>query len=261
MSCLRTVVYLHYSPSSLKSLFSSSLRPVATLSFSYSTSATASMAAAATIEHVVLFKVRDSTDPSKVDAMVSNLRSLASLDVVAHLAAGPVLPRPHRSATGFTHLLHSRYRSKADLAAYSTHPSHVAVVAENVLPVCEDIMAMDWVADLDSPTAALPGSAMRLTLAKPKEGATAELTATLAQVKLSAPAAVTQVTYGENFSPARAKGYGVGLLAVFRDLEELEAMDAGEKDLVESVKEKVRPLLESFIVVDFEVPPPPAATL
>ncbi|RRT72786.1 hypothetical protein B296_00001974 [Ensete ventricosum] len=217
------------------------------------------MAAVATIEHVVLFKVRDSTDPSKVDAMVSNLRSLASLDIVAYLAAGPVLP--HRSATGFTHLLHSRYRSKADLATYSDHPAHVAVVKENVLPICEDIMSMDWVADLDSPTAAPPGSAMRLTLSKPKEGATTELTETLAQVKLSAPAAVTQASYGENFSPARAKGYGVGLLAVFRNLEELKAMDAGEKDLMESVKEKVLPLLESFIVVDFEVPPPPAATL
>ncbi|WOL02629.1 stress-response A/B barrel domain-containing protein UP3-like [Canna indica] len=272
MACLKTFPYLHRPCSPLKSLFSPSPLPLssplrwprASLSFSASSSSHAvSMAAVSTIEHVVLFKVRDNTEPSKIDALVSNLRSLVSLDVVTHLAAGPVLR--HRSAAasagGFTHILHSRYRSKDDLATYTAHPAHVTAVKEYVLPISEDIMAVDWVVDLVGPAVPPPGSAVRLTLAKPKEGATAELTQTLGEVMASAPASVTQLSFGENFSPARAKGYSVGLLAVFPSVEELDAMDAGQKDLVDSVKDKVRPLLESFIVVDFVVPPPPAASL
>ncbi|CAL9054790.1 stress-response A/B barrel domain-containing protein UP3-like [Musa acuminata AAA Group] len=266
MACLKTFPYVQRPRSPLKfPLFPSSARPLSAprrRPFASASSA-ATMAAIATVEHVVLFKVRDSTDPSKVDAMVSNLRSLISLDISVYLAAGPVLR--HRStaasAAGFTHLLHSRYRSKADLAAYSAHPAHVAIVKEHVLPICDDIMAVDWVAELDGPAAPPTGSAVRLTLAKPKEGAAAELAQTLAEAKSFAPAAVTQLSYGENFSPARAKGFDVGFLAVFPSLEELDALDAGEKDLLESVKEKVRPLLESVIVLDAVVPPPPAASL
>ncbi|XP_042433579.1 stress-response A/B barrel domain-containing protein UP3-like [Zingiber officinale] len=271
MACLKTFPNLHRprlpfrSLSSAPRLFSSHhLRPSATLSFSSSSSPnTAAMAAVSTVEHVVLFKIRESTDQSKIDAMMSGLRSLVSLDVVSHLTAGPILR--HRSsaasASGFTHLLHSRYRSKEDLATYSAHPAHMAVVMELGLPISDDVMAVDWVVDLDGPVVPPPGSAMRLTLAKPKEGATAELMETLSKVKASSPAAVTQVSFGENFSPARAKGHGVGLLAFFSSLEELDAMDARQKDLVDSVKEKVRPLLESFIVLDFVVPPPDDASL
>lgn len=224
------------------------------------------MAAAATttVEHVVLFKVRDSTDPSKIDAMISNLGSLVSLDVVSHLAAGPILR--HRStaasAAGFTHLLHTRYRSKADLATYSAHPAHVAVVKDHVLPNCDDIMAVDWVSDLDGlPTPPPSGSALRLTLAKPKEGtAAADLLVAIQGAKEAVPAA-QQVSCGENFSPARAKGYSVGFLSVFPGLKELDAMDSAENEAIEVHKEKVRPLLESIIIVDFVVPTRQAATL
>lgn len=237
-------------------------------SFSQSSSATTmagSVPTTTTVEHVVLFKVRDATDQSKIEAMVANLRSLVSLDVVTHLAAASICR--HRSAAasaaGFTHLLHSRYRSKPDLATYSAHPSHQAVVKENVLPICEDIMAVDWVFDgLNGPVVPPPGSAVRLTLAKPKEGVTAaELMAVLAEAAESAPAAVRQVSFGENFSPARAKGYSFGFLTVFPGVEELDAMDEGEKGSLDAVKVKVRPLLESAIVLDFVVPPPPATSL
>ncbi|KAG1342652.1 Stress-response A/B barrel domain-containing protein UP3 [Cocos nucifera] len=220
-------------------------------------------ATATTVEHVVLFKVRDSTDPSKIEAMISNLGSLVSLDIVSHLAAVPILR--HRSAAastaGFTHLLHSRYRSKPDLAAYSAHPAHQTVVKEYVLSICDDIMAVDWVADLEGPAAPPPGSAIRLSLAKPKVGAApAELLAAIQGAKGAVPAA-RQVSYGENFSPARAKGYSVGFLSVFPGLEELDAMDGEGNEAVEAHKEKVRPLLESLIVIDFVVPSPPAASL
>ncbi|XP_074573553.1 stress-response A/B barrel domain-containing protein UP3-like [Curcuma longa] len=255
MACGKTFRFFHSSFSSLRSsLFPSSLHryPSAAQSFSSAARSTA-------VEHVVLFKFRDFADQFKIDAVMSGVRSLMSLDVVAHITAGPVLS--HRSAAaGFTHLLHGRYRSKDDLAAYSAHPAHVAVVEELGRPILEDILAVDWVADLDGPMAPPPGSAMRLTLAKPKEGAESELKEMLAKAKASAlasaPTVGTQVSFGENFSPVRAKGYGVGLLAVFPSLEELDAMDAREKNRVDSLEEKFKPLLESSIVLDFVVPPP-----
>jgi peroxin-10 len=70
----------------------------------------------------------------------------------------------------------------------------------------------------------------------------------------------TQVSYGENFSPARAKGYSFGMLAAFPGVEDLEKLEGGQLD---AIKEKVRPILESVIVLDFVVsePPPSSANL
>lgn len=52
-----------------------------------------------------------------------------------------------------------------------------------------------------------------------------------------------QVSYGENFSPARAKGFTLGLLSVFPSIE---AMEEGEvKTTVES---------DSVAVIDYVVP-------
>lgn len=266
MLCLKTAPYLHRPLLPLKpllsrrsrSLFSPprcDLRP-ATTAVQMSTSAPIS-----TVEHVVLFKARESTEQAKIEAMITNLQALSSLGITTHLVAAPILRLRSGAATAaaFTHLLHSRYSSPSDLAAYASDPRHVAVVKDSVLPICDDIMAVDWLSDLSSgPIAPPPGSAVRLTLAKPKEGKKLELMAALEQVKASAAMKLAgQVSFGENFSPARAKGYEVGFIAVF---DGVEALDGLEKDeaLVEEEKKKLRPLLESVIVVDFVVPPAPA---
>ncbi|XXG46771.1 hypothetical protein AAC387_Pa02g1531 [Persea americana] len=50
------------------------------------------------VEHVVFFKVKPDTSSSKIDSMISNLRSLVSLPPVLHLTAGPSISiDPHRS--------------------------------------------------------------------------------------------------------------------------------------------------------------------
>ncbi|XP_072980489.1 stress-response A/B barrel domain-containing protein UP3-like [Typha angustifolia] len=259
MLSLKTLPYLHRPSSPFKSLRfpSSSPSPPSSLSFSFSSSTTTMAAGISTVEHVVLFKVRDSTDPSKIDAMISHLRSLVSLPGVAHLSAGPVL-RNRSAAATFTHLLHSRYASKSELAAYGSDPTHLAVVKDLVLPICDDILAFDWVAAGIAPAPLTPGSAARLTLAKPTaESSSAEVLEVVASAK-DKVAGPVEVSLGENFSPARAKGYEIGMLAVFPGVGELDGMDKGE---VDAVKEKVQPLLESVIVVDFVVPPPPSSNL
>ncbi|KAG8657105.1 stress-response A/B barrel domain-containing protein UP3 [Manihot esculenta] len=210
------------------------------------------------IEHIVLFKVKDDTDPSKVNTMLTSLNALVSLDPVLHLAAAP-LYRTKSSPFPFTHMLHSRYSSKDSLNAYSAHPSHVTVVKESVLPICDDIMAVDWVADdLQGPIVPPPGSAIRVSFLKLKENLGEEdkdeILAFIKGIKGSI-GEINQLSCGGNFSPARAKGYSIASLAVFPGVSGLEAVDSNE-ELVNLQKEKVRDYLESVIVVDYVVPSP-----
>ncbi|XP_065850827.1 stress-response A/B barrel domain-containing protein UP3-like [Euphorbia lathyris] len=219
--------------------------------------------ASSTIEHIVLFKVKENTDSSKLNSMISSLNALVSLDSVLHIAAVP-LHRVKSSPVPFTHMLHSRYSSKEDLSAYSAHPSHVSVVKESVLPICDDIMAVDWVAhDLQGPVVLSPGSAVRLTLLKLKENlgeeVKNEILTVISGIKGSF-GGIQQLTCGENFSPARAKGYSIASLAVFPGLSEIDALDANE-ELVNLQKEKVRDYLDSVIVLDSIVPSPQSSSL
>ncbi|ONM25217.1 uncharacterized protein [Zea mays] len=62
----------------------------------------------------------------------------------------------------------------------------------------------------------------------------------------------SKVSFGEN-SPAQAKGYQFGMVAVFDSVEELDAVHGD--DNVEEAKTAVRPLLDKVLVVDFVVGP------
>lgn len=206
------------------------------------------------VEHIVLFKVKDDIDPSKVSAMVNGLGSLVSLHQVLHLTVGQLL-RNRSSSLTFTHMLHSRYKSKEDLEAYSAHPSHIGVVKGNVLPIVDDIMAVDWVAeDLSGDLIPPQGSAIRVTFLKLKENAVGNEVLEVMKGIHEKFEQITQYTYGENFSPARAKGFSIASLAVFPGQSELAALDANH-ELVNYEKDKVRDHLESVVAVDYVVPP------
>ncbi|XP_042495971.1 stress-response A/B barrel domain-containing protein UP3 [Macadamia integrifolia] len=230
--------------------------------FCSSSSTSPAKMSAQTIEHIVLFKVKDETEPSKINFMISGLNALNSLNQVLHLTAGSI-HRNRSSAFAFTHLLHSRYRTKEDLNGYAVHPEHVKVVKESVLPICDDIMAVDWVADLDGSVAPQPGAAMRLTFLKLKEGSgdneKEQVLGVIGSIKDSFPS-IDQISLGENFSPARAKGFSIASLAVFPGLNELDALDSNE-ELVKAQKDKARDLLESVIVIDYAIPPSQTANL
>ncbi|KAK3127663.1 hypothetical protein QOZ80_7AG0576600 [Eleusine coracana subsp. coracana] len=218
-----------------------------------------SAAVATPIEHIVLIKVRpESAASGAATAMVSALQALATqVPGLAYIHAGPVLRlrSPAAEALGPTHLLHSRYAAKPDLAAYATHPAHVAAVQGHVLPNALDTTAVDWVNVAPSASPVAPGNAVRLTLAKAKEGVEPAqvVEAVAAATKSAAEARGTKVSFGENFSPARAKGYQFGMVAVFDSVEELDAVEGDGK--VEEAKAAVRPLLDEVLVLDFVVGP------
>lgn len=209
------------------------------------------------VEHVVLFKVKPATPPSSVITMLSSLNGLSALiPSVLHLSAAPIL----HTNSPFTHLLHSRYPSQAALADYSAHPNHLEVVRGAVLPICDDVMAVDWFSnDLDSveSPAIASGKAVKVTLLKLKEGLGEEegkgaVLDAISGMKGKVKRGLEAVSFGENFSPARAKGFGICSVGVFSGKEEMEAAD--KEEVVGAEKDKVRGLLEEVIVVDFVVP-------
>ncbi|KAK7265419.1 hypothetical protein RJT34_33039 [Clitoria ternatea] len=234
--------------------FPFSLRHSKALSFSRSW---IKMSSSQTVEHIVLFKVKENTEESKVNAMVNGLNSLVSLDQVQHLSVGPLL-RNRSSSLTFTHMLHSRYNSKQDLEAYSAHPSHVTVVKGNVLPIIDDIMAVDWIADdLSAHLVPPQGSAIRVSFLKLKDDAPRDQVLGVVRELPQSFKQITQLSCGENFSPARAKGFSIASLAVFPGPSELEAVDSNE-ELLNYQKDKVRDHIESVVCVDYVVPPSPA---
>ncbi|KAJ6966582.1 stress-response A/B barrel domain-containing protein UP3-like [Populus alba x Populus x berolinensis] len=208
-----------------------------------------------TVEHIVLFKVKENTDPTKINTMINSLNRLISLDSVLHLNAG-ALYRTKSSPIPFTHMLHSRYSSKENLSAYAVHPSHVSVVKESVQPICDDVMAVDWVTDDLNGGGSLvppPGSAIRLSFLKLKEGlgdeVKDEILGSIKGIK-GKYGGIHQISCGENFS-ARAKGYSIASLAVFPGLSELDS----KEELVNLEKAKFRDYLQSLIVLDYVVQP------
>ncbi|KAK9131358.1 hypothetical protein Sjap_011845 [Stephania japonica] len=181
--------------------------------------------------------------------MVSSLAGLTALPQVQHLSVGPIL----KTHSPFTHLLHSRYSSKHDLASYSSHPDHLSAVRSSVLPICLDILAVDWLSPHRPPSPIPPGSAIRLTLMKAKEdGAVGEVLGLIGGFEgRIAAGGLLELSFGQNFSPARAQGFGIASIAVFKGLGDLEALDSG---VLEDENVKVRGFLESVIDVDFVVP-------
>ncbi|ERN18717.1 hypothetical protein AMTRI_Chr04g243130 [Amborella trichopoda] len=205
------------------------------------------------VEHTVLFKIREGTEPEKVDAMMSGLRGLTSLDSVIYLTTGRISKIESPSFT-FTHVLHSRYHDKDGLAQYAGDPKHVAVLKELILPISEDILALDWVADVEGPL--FPTwDAFRLSILKPREGLSdeerGEVQNILGYCKKFFPS-IKQLSFGENFTPARAKGFSWGVLSFFNGLKELKELDENEEYL-KLQKEKVRAQMEDYVVIDYEL--------
>ncbi|CAO2815656.1 unnamed protein product [Amaranthus hypochondriacus] len=208
------------------------------------------------IEHVVLFNIKDQDQdqhPSNVNSMINNLNGLNSLDSVLYLTSGPILrTRSLPSSLRFTHMLHARYSTRADLSQYTLCDQHVSVVNSFVKPICEDVMAVDWPVNLSGPTVPRPGSGMRFTFFKVEtEEEKEKLIEGLKKIKESIGSFV-QMSYGENFSE-RGKGFSVASLVVFPDLNELDASEEYE-DMMRLLIDKIKVDDDQIIAVDYVVP-------
>ncbi|KAL5698210.1 hypothetical protein ACHQM5_029279 [Ranunculus cassubicifolius] len=202
-----------------------------------------------TIEHIVLLKVKENTDSSKIKPMVDGLKNLSSIETVQHLTVGPVYKNSSQSSFTFTHILHSRYKSKEDLQTYLAHPDHLGLVKETISPICDDMMFLDWVADVEEPIVhPSPGAAMRVSFLKVKDGEKEKCLKVVEETR-DGSGSISQYTYGEDFSVKRAKGFSIASIAIFPGLMEL---DSNEEVMQEQI-DKVSDLVESIIVVDYVV--------
>lgn len=202
------------------------------------------------VEHVVFFNVKEGTPAEKVNAWISGLQGLNSLDQVLQLTAGPA-SRFSSGTYKYTHALHSRYKDKQSLAEYSGHPQHVHVV--NIgLPILDDVFGVDWEADLGGFVMPSYG-AIRVAVLKPKEGFAEEHRTELVEILTGYKdmfSSVMQVSFGENFSPARAKGFTWAFLLLFPGAKELEELNTNEEH-IKIQNEKVLPLLENIMVLEY----------
>ncbi|CAI9782685.1 unnamed protein product [Fraxinus pennsylvanica] len=202
-------------------------------------------------EHIVLFKIKSDAQTSAVDAMVSNLNGMISLDPVLYLSASPLVRIRSLSSLTFTHMLHARYGSMPDLDCYEDHPVHLSVIDNYVTPVVDDKMGVDWISDLTGSIKVPPGSAIRVTLLKLKKGlgesVKNEVLGVLEGIRRKFPS-IEQFTLGENFSQEKGRNFSICSLAVFKGMSELEAVNW------ESEMAKVKEFLDDEMVLDYVVP-------
>lgn len=204
------------------------------------------------IEHVVLFNVKDDAEPSKVELMVDGLKGIASLGKWMYLSSG-VVHGVQSSLFKFTHILHGRFSNKEDLDSYLQHPTHLNLVQEAIRPICDDLMFVDWVANLHAPVVhPSAGALIRVSFFKLKEGVKECDKAQVLKVVGSKGhfRSVNQLTYGENFSVA-GKGYSIESIAVFSGKQELASLDS--KNILKEQKDKVKDFVEDIFFVDYVV--------
>lgn len=203
---------------------------------------------ATVVEHIVFFKVKD--DP-KTDEVFKELRALKSLDGISELGASKVL---QILGANYTHVLHSRHVNKAALDAYAVHPSHQAVV-QKLAPYVEDRLAVDW----EGVPVGLPinggHGAARIALIKLSEGLTDEETSQVLELMKGLRDKfpfIRQISAGRNFSPARAKGFNLGFVAMFDNVDELEQLNGNAELHAVLRRSKVAPFLTSFVIADVD---------
>ncbi|CAI9100696.1 OLC1v1037852C1 [Oldenlandia corymbosa var. corymbosa] len=207
------------------------------------------------VEHIVLFKAKPEVEPDRVDAMVQNLQNLASIETVLHFTAGPIRNfRPSSSLT-FTHMIYSRYATKEDLDGFAVHPVHLGVIGQTK-PLLDDVMAVDWWHSSDSIT--IPsGSVLRVSFLKLKDNLEEteknQLLGIIEGLKDKFPS-IQELSVGENFSPARCKGFSIASVAVFKDAGELEKFDSEWEAVASEQRDLMKEKVEDAIVFDYVKP-------
>ncbi|CAI5533823.1 unnamed protein product [Closterium sp. Naga37s-1] len=222
------------------------------------------------------FTVKPNTPPSAVAAMVNGLRALSSAPGVLFLAVGSALPIPPALAaytpqSPWTHALLGRYESRDALQAYAGSEEHVKVVEGCIKPIISDILAVDWETDVPADAAAsasasaaadagasrLPFSVIHSVVMELGPSATANPTAIPTMVSslkshVGEIPGLHEVSIGENFAPARAKGFTWGYAGYHADEAALRVY-AGDERHQQVMAEAVLPLVARYNWVDFRV--------
>ncbi len=88
------------------------------------------------IQHVVLFRFHEGTDPGAVDAMADALRHLPSL--IPQVATYSVGPDLGLSDGSWDFAVSARFATVEDFNTYRHHPEHQSVLTELIEPICAE---------------------------------------------------------------------------------------------------------------------------
>lgn len=117
-------------------------------------------------------------------------------------------------------------------------------------------MALDWKNEnLDRADSGSSGSAMRVQLVKLKERVGEREREEVMEVIGGVEGKVeglSGVSYGVNFTPGRAKGFGIGCIGFFDGVRELG--EGVRSEVVEKEKERIRGYVDGVIVADYVLP-------
>ena len=92
--------------------------------------------------HTVMFNFKDDTAPSERDRVVAALTGLGKLPTVQNFLVGKnILPTSEKSP--FEWLLIGDFADEDDRQAYEKHPTHVAVIRGDWLPVAKNYVVLD----------------------------------------------------------------------------------------------------------------------
>eukprot|EP00897_Mesotaenium_endlicherianum_P005383 jgi/Mesen1/4873/ME000244S04050 len=212
------------------------------------------------IEHLVLFKMKEDFEQSQEKDMLDNLYSLQyHYRNILAVSVGRIFSK---RSNGFTHALFVRFPSQEALAQYTIHPSHTSVVEQYIKPYLEDILAVDFEADVEEDIEAIfrrgedfEQGVEHLVLVKVKEGvspeASQDMITALAELPDKLGSTIVQITAGPNFSP-RSKGFTHGLVVRLPSEKDLEAYNKHPSHR-EVLRKHVLPNSESILAVDFHV--------
>lgn len=94
------------------------------------------------VEHVVLFKLKADAPEEKKEGLMKSLLALKeSIPGLLQTSAGTNFCS---RAQGYTHGFVARFKDRAALDYYMSHPAHVAVVEQQVKPISDGVLALDY---------------------------------------------------------------------------------------------------------------------
>ena len=96
----------------------------------------------APIDHMVLFKLKaDAPEAKKIGLMKSLLALQGPIPGILQASAGVNFSA---RAQGYTHAFVARFEGRAALDHYISHPAHVALVDQQVKPISQGVLAVDY---------------------------------------------------------------------------------------------------------------------
>lgn len=94
------------------------------------------------VEHIVLFKWKDTATPKQIEAVMEGLNGLKDkIPGIVDLSCGKNFTD---RGQGFEYGLVVRFRDRDALEAYQPHPEHQKIVQNLIQPILAGILAVDY---------------------------------------------------------------------------------------------------------------------